>query len=46
MELAKSMQEKDRYDKLDNDDTSAEDQKSVTEVRIFKEHTKMSQVRT
>ena len=31
MELAERMQEKDRADKLGNDDTSAEDQKSVNE---------------
>ena len=30
MELSKRMEEKDRTDKLGNDDTAAEDQKSVT----------------
>ena len=46
MELAKRMQEKDRADKLGNDDTSVEDQKSVNEVSSFNEHTKESQVKT
>ena len=46
MELAKRMQENDRADKLGNDDTSAEDQKSVNEVISFNEHTKESQVKT
>ena len=40
MELAKRMQEKDRADKLGNEDTSAEDQKSVNEISSFNEHTK------
>ena len=40
------MQEKDRADKLGNDDTSVEDQKSVTEVSSFKEHKKQSQIKT
>ena len=38
------MQEKDKADKLGNVDTSAEDQKSVTELSCFNEHTKESQV--
>ena len=46
MEIAKRMQEKDRADKLGDDDTSAEDQKSVDEVGSFNEHTKESQVKT
>ena len=46
MELAKRIQEKDRTDKLCNDDTSAEDQKSINEVSSFNEHTKESQVKT
>ena len=46
MELPKRMQEKDRADKLGNDDTSAEDQKSANEVNSFNEHTKESQVKT
>ena len=32
MELAKRIKENDRTDKLGNDDTSAEDQKSINEV--------------
>ena len=43
-ELAKRMWEKDRDDKLGNDDTSTEDQKSVNEVSSFNEHTKESPV--
>ena len=39
------MQEKDRPDKLGNDDTSAEDQKSFNDVISFNEHTKESQVK-
>ena len=42
MELAKRMQEKDKADKLGNDDTSAEDQMSINEVSSFNEHTKES----
>ena len=45
MELAKRMEEKDRADKSGNDDTSAEVQKSVSEVRPFNGHTKESQVK-
>ena len=40
MELAKIMQVKDGTDKLANDSTSAEDQRSVNEVSSFTEHTK------
>ena len=45
MELSKRMQEKGRADKLGNDDTSAEDQKSGNKVSSFNEHTKESQVK-
>ena len=34
------MQQKDRADKVGSDDTSADDQKFVNEVRSFNEHTK------
>ena len=46
MELPKIMQEKDRADKLGNDDTSEEDRKSVNEVTSYNKHTKESQVKT
>ena len=46
MELAKRMQEKNRADILCNDDTSAEDQRSVTEVSPVNEHTKEPEVKT
>ena len=46
MEPVNRMQEKDRDDKLDNDDASAEDQRSVIEVSSFNKHTKESQVKT
>ena len=46
MELAKRMQEKDRADKLGNDDTSAENQTSINEVSSFNEHKNESQVKT
>ena len=42
MELAQRMQDKDRADKLSNDETSVEDKKSVNEVSYFSEHTKES----
>ena len=45
MELAKRMQEKDKSDKLGNDDASTEDQRSVNEVSSFNKHTKDSQVK-
>ena len=44
MQLAKRMPEEDRADILGNDDTSAEDQRSVNEVSSFNEHMKESQV--
>ena len=40
------MQEKNTADKLGNDDTSTEKQKSVNEVSSFNEHIKESQVKT
>ena len=40
MELAKTIQEKDKADKLGNNDTSADDQTSVYEIISFNEHTK------
>ena len=46
MELSKRMQERDRADKLGNNDTSAEVQMSVNEVSSFNEHTKELQVKT
>ena len=46
MELAKRMQEEDRADTLGNDDTSAEDLKSLNEVSSYNEHTKESKVKT
>ena len=46
MELAKRIQEKDRTDKLGNDDASTDDQRSVNEVNPFNEHTKVSWVKT
>ena len=46
MELSKRIQEKDRADKLGNDDTSAEDQKSVNEISTFNQQTKESKVKT
>ena len=46
MELEKRMQEKDTADKLDNNDTSADFQRSINEVSSFNEHTKESQVKT
>ena len=46
MELAKWIQEKDRADKLGNDDTSVEDLKSVSEVNSYNEHTEESHVKT
>ena len=46
MTLAKRMQGKDRADKLGNDDTLAEDQKSVNEVSSFNKHRKESQDKT
>ena len=39
------MIQKDRADKLVNDNTSAEDQKSVNEVSFFNIHAKESQVK-
>ena len=45
MRLAKRMQEKYRADKLGNDDTSAEDQKSVNEVSCFNEHKRSPRLR-
>ena len=45
-ELARRMKNKDRADKLGNDDTLAEDQKSVNKVSSFNGHTKESQVKT
>ena len=38
----KECKKRDRADKLGNDDTSAEDQKSVNEISSFNEHTKES----
>ena len=35
MKLAKRMQQKDKVDELGNDDTSAEDQRSINEVNSF-----------
>ena len=46
MELSKRMHENNRTDKLGNDDTSAEDEKSVNEASSFNEHAKESQVKT
>ena len=46
MDLTKRIQEKDRADKLGNNDTSAEDQKYVNEVSYFDQHTKYSKVKT
>ena len=46
MELAKRMQEIDKADKLGNDDTPTEDQKSVNEVSSCNDHIKESQVKT
>ena len=46
IELAKRMQEKARADKLGNDDTSVEDQRSVNEISSFNEYTKESHVMT
>ena len=40
MELAKRMKHKDRANKQGNDDTSAEDQRTVNEVSSFNEHAK------
>ena len=45
MKLAKKCKKKDWADKLGNDDTSAEDQKSVKGVSSFNEHTKVTALR-
>ena len=46
IECTKIKQEKDRAGKLDNNDTSAEDQKPFNEVSSFNEHTKESETKT
>ena len=46
MDLARRMQEKDSTDKLGNNDTLAEDQKSGNEVSSFNECRKDSEVKT